>query len=376
LRDDVVKKRILLFLSSLTFGFLVGVGAAERQCVSGQDCEILASFYDDAAPEDFDATSTFADADIEWLCGDAQNTTASQVEQVDGAVFVDQTTNFNDATDNNYVVFPASEATTDYAAFGFPRQFTIITFDYANGTAGTVGTVTWKYWDGSAWTALGGVTDNTTGFTAAVADGLTVTWTMPDDWAPRDLDDGESLFFVIAEITGVYTVNPVLDQGFIGSRAITGVIKTTDMSDGAGALASSGAIDARHVTIQIRGEDITGVTDCLLTFQDQTATKTYMDSSISIEVDNIGLCGPGGTPFTVVADGGNSATQVKTDLRDTDFNTDNFGGAAVPKRAVVFMSGTSEGKASTIQTFNNTTNTLTFTTIGETPSTGDRACIY
>jgi len=43
-------------------------------------------------------------------------------------------------------------------------------------------TITWEYYNGSAWTALAGVTDNTTGFTAAVGT-RDVIFTIPTDWA-------------------------------------------------------------------------------------------------------------------------------------------------------------------------------------------------
>lgn len=128
--------------------------------------------------------------------------------------FVDETADANSVTDADFVPFPATEAIGDYAAFGLVSKFAQISFDYANGTAGVGGSVTWQYWNGTAWASLGGVIDNTAGFTAAAADGLTATWTIPTDWAKRSINSSASLYYVRARVAGTYSTNPVLDQAF------------------------------------------------------------------------------------------------------------------------------------------------------------------
>jgi hypothetical protein len=144
------------------------------------------------------------------------NTALTRVWQVDDSAgtFVEETPDANDTGDADWTLFPASEAVGDYAAFGFTSTFAQLKFDYANGTAGIGGAVAWQYWNGTAWTSLS-VTDGTTGFTAAAADGLTVTWTAPSDWATKAISSGESLYYVRAVISTVYTTNPILDQGFV-----------------------------------------------------------------------------------------------------------------------------------------------------------------
>jgi len=145
--------------------------------------------------------------------------------------FVDETADANSSTDADWTLFPATEATGDYAAFGFTQTFSQISFDYINGTAGIGGVVAWEYWDGSAWAALTGVTDNTTGFTAAAADDLTVSWSIPTDWAKQVISTSASLYFVRARITTVYSTNPVLDQGSV--RIQSTPITTTSFRLGA-----------------------------------------------------------------------------------------------------------------------------------------------
>lgn len=157
---------------------------------------------------------------------------ASQVWQVDATpgpdVFVDETADFNSFVNATLTPFPGTENVGDYFAIGFTEPFSRITFDYANGTAGVGGVVVWEYWNGTAWAALAGVTDATAGFTTAVADNLTVSWTVPAAWQARVLgSNSASLYYVRARITTVYTTNPVLDQGWVNGNGKT-LVATPD----------------------------------------------------------------------------------------------------------------------------------------------------
>ena len=147
----------------------------------------------------------------------ASQTAALQVWQFETpSTFVDETVPFNDATDADWDVLPAADAAGNYAAIGMAAPFGGLTLDNLNGTAGVAGAVAWEYWNGSAWAALTGVTDGTSGFTVAVSDGQTVTWTVPTDWADVALN-GETTarFYVRAVSDGNYSTLPVYDQGFV-----------------------------------------------------------------------------------------------------------------------------------------------------------------
>jgi hypothetical protein len=132
-------------------------------------------------------------------------------------VYVDETTDFNDAGDADWSPVPTSEAVDDYVAIGLADKFTKLDLDNANGTAGVGGTGTWQYWSESGqWLDLAGVTDGTSGFTATAADGQIVTFTAPTDWATRAINGGSSLYFIRFVVTGAYSTNPVYDQGTVG----------------------------------------------------------------------------------------------------------------------------------------------------------------
>ncbi len=173
----------------------------------------------------------------------------SKVWQVDASGNrIDETEDANDAGNADWTVFPATEAVGDSVEFAFPKPFAQIKFDYANGTAGVGGVVAWEYETGKdAWTAFSGLVDNTTGFTVAVADGLTVTWTLPTDWVATD-----GLFHARARITTVYTTNPVLDQGFIQGPedAVVESIAVIPGADGSGQTKDSTERDEVWISVR------------------------------------------------------------------------------------------------------------------------------
>ncbi len=148
------------------------------------------------------------------------NSPFGSAQQDDGGVFTDETADANSATDNDWEIFPPTEATGDAVVLGYRQPFRKVVFDNLNGVQGVAGVVIWEYWDGAAWTALAGVTDGTTGFTIAVADGQELTFTIPTDWARRTLGGSSNLYFIRARVTTVYTTNPVYDQGFLGTTGV------------------------------------------------------------------------------------------------------------------------------------------------------------
>ena len=157
----------------------------------------------------------------------------------------EETKDANGSANADWTVFPATEAVGDYVAFGHTGTFTQLKFDYANGTAGVVGVVSWEFWNGTAWTALSGVTDGTTGFTAAVGDAKTVTWTLPTNWATTTISSDEELYYVRAKITTVYTTNPVLDQGYVlgSGHAVVESVAVIPGADGSGQTQDSSGRD-------------------------------------------------------------------------------------------------------------------------------------
>jgi len=156
-------------------------------------------------------STTVAVADIREV------TNLEQVWQVDASAdsFIDQTEEASSGANNDWEPFPTSEQVGDYAAFGMSETFKQITFDYAHGTSGAGGAAAWEYWDGTTWTLLSGVDDNTNDFKDGVGDGQDVSWRIPDDWAKIILDTSESLYYIRARVTTGYSTNPILDKASV-----------------------------------------------------------------------------------------------------------------------------------------------------------------
>ncbi|MDJ0972603.1 MAG: phage tail fiber protein, partial [Kiloniellales bacterium] len=180
---------------------LFGLGALSAENVKlhgakGDTRELVDGTVTDGSAVLSSTSVSFTDADVgkDITVEGAATTgvTITNVEKapVDNAVqydsvnltSVDQTAALNDATAGDVDPFPATEAVGDMFLIGHRAPFSSVTIDI--GTLGVGGAVTWKYWDGSAWVALAGVTDGTNGFTAA-AGNQTLTFTKPLDWEAR-----------------------------------------------------------------------------------------------------------------------------------------------------------------------------------------------
>jgi hypothetical protein len=110
--------------------------------------------------------------------------------------------------DDLYDGTAALQKVGDTVYWGDAATFSLLRLAHNDGSAGSL-TVAWEYWDGAAWTALPGLTDGTSAFSAATTP-QDVTFTIPGDWAARTLIIGDglvtdSLFFMRARLTAVAT---------------------------------------------------------------------------------------------------------------------------------------------------------------------------
>ena len=150
--------------------------------------------------------STWAQADVTTVFPQR----VAQAWQYDdsGSSYVDITTGLQGAGTES--PFPAGAGVDDIAYFGFVAPpVSPLTVDVTTGGAGTY-TVTWEYWNGSAWTALPGVSDGSSGFKTdgelsfTSLDGLTTRTTV---------NSSASLHWIRAKRdAGTVTTDPVLDD--------------------------------------------------------------------------------------------------------------------------------------------------------------------
>lgn len=159
----------------------------------------------------------------------------------DGAVFTTETTEANNATPDDMTLLPAAPVQDDDAYYiGSDYTFDKITITISTAGAGTW-TITWKYWNGSAWTALSGVTDGTTSFTTAGT--KDVTFTLPSDWAQTAVN-AITKYWVKADLTAYtsITTQPLGQQAWAVGRTIVidGAALTADAYIGDSVQVTSG----------------------------------------------------------------------------------------------------------------------------------------
>jgi hypothetical protein len=154
--------------------------------------------------------------------GDTAISQAWQVASA-GPTFVDLTAAINNGTVDDAQPFPTGEVLNDYFAVGYTSTFGALKINLS--TAGTVGTLTWEYWNGSAWAALTGVTDGTTGLTTSGTNSL--TFTVPSDWAAQSLNGSASLYYVRARVLTAFTVDPLIAQAWFDGALPGGVSGAT-----------------------------------------------------------------------------------------------------------------------------------------------------
>tara|TARA_Y100000310_G_scaffold126633_1_gene125559 strand:+ start:4501 stop:9342 length:4842 start_codon:yes stop_codon:yes gene_type:complete len=112
----------------------------------------------------------------------------------------------DDTTGSDVNLLPASPAIGDKFYFGSGDTFGYITIHFDALGTGTL-TVSWEYWNGSAWTTLSFESQEIIDFTHATkTDGrFTNTFRVPTDWATTTID-GQLAYWVKAEVTAFTSI--------------------------------------------------------------------------------------------------------------------------------------------------------------------------
>lgn len=146
----------------------------------------------------------------------------------DGGALTDETTAANSATTNDVNLLPVSPAVDDAYYFAHSEQFPQLKIDITD-INGTGSTIVWQYWNGTIWTALSGVTDNTNNY-ETLGENI-VSWTVPGDWATRLVNSQGPFFYVRGRVSVVGSANQTLARKasvdvtryipFVGDRIVT-----------------------------------------------------------------------------------------------------------------------------------------------------------
>lgn len=111
--------------------------------------------------------------------------------------FTDLTEEANSFTTNDVRLLPPTQKMSDGFYYGTHEAFDSVDISISQVATGTW-SLDWEYWDGTAWSDLSGVTDNTNGYSTLGEN--RVSWTVPTDWK-RTSVDGKKRFWVRALIS-------------------------------------------------------------------------------------------------------------------------------------------------------------------------------
>jgi hypothetical protein len=158
----------------------------------------------------------------------------------DGGLYVDESTPFNEDTADDVEVFPATPVNDDAFYVGSSAVFGRVDVNVTTDGDGTW-TVDWEYWDGSAWTAISGITDPTSGFNGGGTGIQSITFDAPGDWAQNTVDS-QLAYWIRAVVTGfsAVTTAPQVGQGWV----INDVPTVTDLTTAA----NNATTDDVHIT--------------------------------------------------------------------------------------------------------------------------------
>ncbi len=131
----------------------------------------------------------------------------------DGGVFTDYTTEINSPTANDVPLLPVAPLAVDDAFYwGLDKKWGQLWQDIGVPAVGNFA-LAHEYWNGTTWSALSGVIDNTSEFT--IVGKHNIKWTVPGDWALKVVD-GDNLYWIRARVTNVvtYTTQPLGTQAW------------------------------------------------------------------------------------------------------------------------------------------------------------------
>jgi hypothetical protein len=134
----------------------------------------------------------------------------------DGGVFTDETVDSNDVGAADVTLTPAVPVAGDAFYVGMSEPFDLVEFVISTAAVGSVNA--YEYWNGSAWVALTGVSDETSNFTAAAGD-RTLTFDVPPSWARNTVNAIGPYYHIRARVTTAGASGATASEVNVGGQA-------------------------------------------------------------------------------------------------------------------------------------------------------------
>jgi len=199
------------------------IGSTFAGCdeVQPNDAEFLNNFIIAPSPDrGLEMAVTNGIKRVKFVAGETADQRFVRVWQIDVSPtpdgFVEFTAEAAEATADDVICFPATEADGDLFVLGAPFKFAKARIN--TGTARSGGALLLRYWNGSAWATISGATDGTnTLSTTGLQD---ITFTPPTDWAAVSLDGENPAFYIGFEVDtgGAMTTNPLVTEAWVADQ--------------------------------------------------------------------------------------------------------------------------------------------------------------
>ena len=124
---------------------------------------------------------------------------------LDGSSYTDETTEAGDLTADDMTLAPAVPVAEDAYYLGASKKFNEIAIELSTSAGASTWTHIWEYWNGTAWTALSNVTDNSAAFVNA-AGIYHVYWDNPTDWKATTINSRGDYFYVRMRVSAFTSI--------------------------------------------------------------------------------------------------------------------------------------------------------------------------
>ena len=132
-------------------------------------------------------------------------TTFDAAIAANGAVFTDETTEAGDLTADDMTLVPAVPVAEDAYYYGAVRKFNEMAIELSVSAEASTWTHIYEYWNGTAWTALSNVTDNSAALVNA-AGIYHVYWDNPTDWKANTVNSQGDYFYIRMRISAFTSI--------------------------------------------------------------------------------------------------------------------------------------------------------------------------
>lgn len=132
-----------------------------------------------------------------------------------GSEYFDVTASMNDTSALQFWFFVAGPALNDALYIGSTAPFSQLKIDNLAGNWNVV--LAWEYWNGTAWTAVSGLVDETNELNTLGSTGPFVTWTRPTDWirtTEGDAGSGTDTQYFLRIRIATLTSHSIVPNGF------------------------------------------------------------------------------------------------------------------------------------------------------------------